>query len=384
MSDPSILQESHCPLCGGTAVALPVPHPNQSIASDGQTVSRALRKQSCLHCGAASHASRVPDDKVRATYDAGYQLAGAAPKSDAARARAFADWFRNEDMAPRSVLEVGCGSGALLRELSSIWPEATLTGIDPALPGPGRSDGRLRLERGFVEDIPNDVRDFDLILAVNVIEHMPDPARFLASLQARLGPGSKIWIVCPAAEPPNVELLFHDHLYSLTPDALDFAVRSTPLVARSTAPAPPAVGDFKMTVFDAVGRTAVQPARQHSFSDLWSERKSYLECWKTLDGVLLTRLKPASRLVMFGGGQTAALLRAYAPCIWARTEAIILDEVSESWTLDKPIEAYGRAVKELAGVEVLIATAPRVQKIIFERLREDGVRSIRWDDVITA
>jgi hypothetical protein len=43
-------------------------------------------------------------------------------------------------------------------------------GIDPALSDVDRSDNRIRLERGFVEDIPETLRGFDLVIAANVIE----------------------------------------------------------------------------------------------------------------------------------------------------------------------------------------------------------------------
>jgi SAM-dependent methyltransferase len=364
-------------------MALPAPHPHQSVVSDGRIVAHALSKISCLKCGSASHACRVPDQEVRAIYHGGYELAGVAPKSDAARARAFGKWLQAKDLAPRSVLEIGCGSGALLQELSVIWPEAECTGIDPALPG-ARSDRRLRLERGFVEDIPDDLRNLDLIVAVNVIEHVPSPGKFLACLLPHLAPNGKIVIVCPAAKPPNTELLFYDHLYSLTPEALGAAVRAMPLVARTSSLAPPAIGDFQMIVFDAGDRVATRLLPWPSFSTLWSERKSYLDCWSALDTVLLARTRSAARLVMFGGGQTAALLRAYAPRVWARTETIVLDEIGECWSLDKPMESYAKAVHDLTGAQVLIAAMPRLQQAISERLREDGLQSIRWDDLIAS
>jgi SAM-dependent methyltransferase len=377
------LQESRCPLCHGKALALSPPHPDQSMLSDGRVIPRALTRLSCIVCGAASHAFGSSGKEVRSIYDSGYELAGAAPKSDAARARAYCRWIQSECSAPRSILEIGCGSGALLRELLVRWPEASGYGIDPALPEGNRSDSRVRLERGFVEDISEDMRNFDLIVAVNVIEHMPSPGGFLAALQGRLAPNGKIIIICPAAQPPNVELLFFDHLYSLTHDALSVACKPAPLVAKRRTLAPPDIGDFQMMLFDTVSPASDLSQQQHySISDLWSKRQSYLECWSKLDHVLLDRSKSASRLVAFGGGQTAALLRAYAPRTWARVELIMLDDVNEAWTLGPPIASYQDAVQNLSAARVLIATSPRAQIAIADRLRSDGMQSIAWNDLI--
>jgi hypothetical protein len=50
--------------------------------------------------------------------------------------------------------------------------------------------------------------------------------------------------------------------------------------------------------------------------------------------------------------------------------------------MNKPVESYTDALPRLAGVNVLIATAPRVQGKLAERLERDGSRPIRYDDLI--
>jgi len=148
------------------------------------------------------------------------------------------------------------------------------------------------------------------------------------------------------------------------------------------AAAPTTVGDFQMIVFDTGKPVTAPPSPSQLFSELWSQRRSYLECWSNLDRLLLSRSDTNSPIVAFGGGQTAALLRAYAPRIWQRVETIILDEVGEAWNLDKPVASYEYAVQNLGEAQILIATSPRVQKAIAERLKSDGLRSIRWDDLV--
>jgi SAM-dependent methyltransferase len=372
-----------CPLCGGNSAALPLPHPSQSMLSDGRIIARTLAKLSCMACGAAFHASETSRPDIREIYGSDYALAGAAPKSDAARARAYCRWIQSECSTPRSILEIGCGSGALLGDLLSAWPAAKGYGIDPALPKAGRSDDRIRLERGFVEDIPRNWQGFDLIVAVNVVEHVSSPGAFLAALQPRLAPNGKIVIVCPAAEPPNVELLFFDHLYSLTPTALRAACKPTSLVAGKQTSAPREIGDFQMLVFNRADDASGTSLQWDGPSpDLYARRQSYLERWSELDQTLLDRSKPGARLVAFGAGQTAALLRAYAPRTWARVGLIMLDDINEAWTLGPPIASYQDAVQNLAAAEVLIAASPHAQTAIADRLRNDGMRPIEWNDLI--
>lgn len=374
---------SPCPVCNGKALPVRTPHPERSVYSDGRVALHALAKSSCIACGSAFHAHTLSHDMIRTIYGGEYGLPGIAPKSDAARSRAYAGWIKDACSVPGSVFEVGCGSGALLRELAAAWPQATCFGVDPALPETERSDPRVRLERGFIEDAPRNLANFDLIIAVNVIEHAPDPVSFLASLRSRLALAGKLVIVCPAAEPPNSELLIYDHLFSLTPNALGLAAAKAALTVRQQhVCAPGAIGDFQMITFGLETSPPVLQASGPAFHALWAERDDYLRCWEQLDQVLSDRSRSASRLVAFGGGQAAALLRAYAPHTWARIELIVLDDVNEAWSLGLPVASYEKAIPNLRSAAILIAASPRVQGVIAERLQRDGLQSIRWDDLI--
>lgn len=91
------------------------------------------------------------------------------------------------DCKPSSIVEIGCGSGAILFELRKFFPEASLTGFDIA-PEASRfwikaSSLGIRLELAdyllLNEPIP------DLILIFDVLEHLGNPWEFLAMLRDR-------------------------------------------------------------------------------------------------------------------------------------------------------------------------------------------------------
>lgn len=352
------------------------------MLSDGRATPRALAKMSCLACGTAFHASSSAENDIRAIYDDNYNLAAAAPKSDAARAQAYGRWIRGECVPPSAILEIGCGSGALLSELRQTWPDADACGVDPALPETARSQQGIRLVRGFIEDVPAGTGPFDLIIAVNVIEHTIDPTAFLRSLRDHLAPDGRIVIICPDGHSPNVELLFYDHLYSLTRGALRICGRRAALATEKQASAPSAIGDFQMSIFAAQTDDRDKPLAQDADSvRLHSERQSYLEHWRTLDQFLLDRSRSATNLLTFGAGQTAALLRTYAPKTWARIDSLVLDDPTEAWDLGQPVASYRDAVQNLRW-PTLIATAPHVQEAVARRLERDGLHPITWNELI--
>ena len=103
--------------------------------------------------------------------------------------------------APERVLDVGCGSGYLLRLLASRCPGATeLAGVDPA-PGmikvaaASAADERLRFSVGAAERLPFGNGSFDLVVSVTSFDHWSDQQAGLAECHRVLVPGGHLILV---------------------------------------------------------------------------------------------------------------------------------------------------------------------------------------------
>jgi SAM-dependent methyltransferase len=87
--------------------------------------------------------------------------------------------------APASIAEVGCGTGGILRALQGDLPASvSLSGYDIA-PAAIERAGRHGNERlaFHCEDITRAGRTFDLLLCIDVFEHVEDPFSFLRALR---------------------------------------------------------------------------------------------------------------------------------------------------------------------------------------------------------
>ncbi len=85
---------------------------------------------------------------------------------------------------PARILEVGVGEGEVSARLAQRWPNATRVGLDLPDPDlaahwPGRGFAPLF---GDIAHLPFPDGSFDLVLAIEVLEHVPDPVAALAEL----------------------------------------------------------------------------------------------------------------------------------------------------------------------------------------------------------
>jgi SAM-dependent methyltransferase len=95
--------------------------------------------------------------------------------------------------APTAVLEVGVGEGEVTARVRERYPSATAIGVDlpePALATEWRERGIVALF-GDIARLPFPSGTFDLVLAIEVLEHVPEPAAALAEL-ARVSRGDLV------------------------------------------------------------------------------------------------------------------------------------------------------------------------------------------------
>lgn len=96
----------------------------------------------------------------------------------------------------RSILDIGCGDGYLLKLLESIG-YTDLTGVDLYLPDDKtKMDGNIKLIKGDVFDLR---RKYDLIILHHSFEHMSEPQRVLCKLSELLNYNGRIVLSVPVA-----------------------------------------------------------------------------------------------------------------------------------------------------------------------------------------
>lgn len=99
----------------------------------------------------------------------------------------------------RTALDVGCGAGLLAEPLARLGAKVTAIDAAPELVEVARNHAAgtglaIDYRAMGVEDLTG---TFDLVTAMEVVEHVADPKAFVASLAARLAPGGLLILSTP-------------------------------------------------------------------------------------------------------------------------------------------------------------------------------------------
>jgi len=97
----------------------------------------------------------------------------------------------------RRILDVGCGTGTMLTYLKS-FGDAEGVDIDEEAIGYCRERGLEGVRLGEAANLPYDAASFDLVTALDVVEHLDDDEAAFAEIRRVLRPGGQLLVTVPA------------------------------------------------------------------------------------------------------------------------------------------------------------------------------------------
>lgn len=91
------------------------------------------------------------------------------------------------ELTPSSLLDVGCGEGVVTERIARLLPDANVVGIDAddlrlASEWMRRRQGNLSFRVGSGYELPYEANSFDLVCAMEVLEHVERPREVLAEM----------------------------------------------------------------------------------------------------------------------------------------------------------------------------------------------------------
>jgi 2-polyprenyl-3-methyl-5-hydroxy-6-metoxy-1,4-benzoquinol methylase len=381
-----------CSVCGAERwQAIPDPRPDRSITTAGVLLKQPLAKAQCMACGLLQriNADFIGNSDYYESHYADYYQRAGAETYDAPRYRAMGEWMRAGlgDFRPRSILDVGCGAGWMMRAALDAFPGAEIEGIEPSTVNTERArKAGFKVSLGKIGEIGTPKRIYDLVYANNVLQHVSSPAGFLIALHDYLSADSLLVLTCPDAARPSCEMLCSDHNHSFRPDDLVALADRTGFRVHAWLPNPGhnAVLDKQLVVLSrqrgphaAVGRPDV-PAL--TAEQLLAGRRSYVERWQTMDGTLCRKIEGAARTFNFGSSSWTWFLAGYCPDYWRRVDCCVVDRFS-GHCLDKTVKPLCEIAANAAD-RLVLGVNPVTQQSFTERFAAEGRAVVRWDEIV--
>ena len=203
---------SKCPLCRQANVAFHA----RARDIEYQTLDQWFDFYRCKHCQVL-FIEPMLHDRLDQIYPPNYYSFVSAPKTFAARIKERIDqrtfqWALKSVAGDNlSVLDVGGGTGWLLniiRQADSRVTNTCVIDIDPEAETAARKAGHDYF-LGRIEDFPEQ-KTFDIILMLNLIEHVADPRAVLHKARQLLTPQGRLFIKTPNFDAMDARI-FRNH-----------------------------------------------------------------------------------------------------------------------------------------------------------------------------
>lgn len=205
------MADAKCLACGTSAVS----HWATARDVEYESTADAFEYVRCDECGALSIAD-VPRDRLGEIYPDTYYSFSGDKLSPVERVKQWLDrrLFRKllagipgDSLA---ALDVGGGTGWLLSQARAVDPRLARTVVVDL--DAGAAEGAAAQGHDFhlgrIEDFESDSK-FDLILLLNLIEHVEDPVAVLAKMRSLLAPGGRILVKTPNHDSLDARLFRH-------------------------------------------------------------------------------------------------------------------------------------------------------------------------------
>jgi 2-polyprenyl-3-methyl-5-hydroxy-6-metoxy-1,4-benzoquinol methylase len=221
-----------CFICSSDNVEQIFKKLTHSVTSDSEMIQKEVSNVICINCGNVFSESGARNN-VGIFYSDSYKLMSESPEAESKfysqdvgvshsdwRCNILLDTLKLPEIG--NVLDIGCGKGNFLLAFSQKFPKWSLNGVEAsknALSFAKKKLLKADLREGFFRDGLFD-KKFDLIVALDVFEHLEEPVEFLNTIIPNLKDDGYLFLDVPNFKLNPADLFVFDHLTHFTKESL--------------------------------------------------------------------------------------------------------------------------------------------------------------------
>lgn len=313
-----------CDLCGGKEYSILLElATGQVLRSDRVTIPGHLNKFICLHCGLVRSGQSLDEQELQNYYATDYTLSVQpehyfyTSQGPISRSTMLCNWIitamgTNHWQEANRCLEIGAGSGTLMKEFIRCFPQTVFEGIEL-----NHKAVILAQQSGIpvIQGTLNDLgrKKYDVIYTVGVIEHVRSPTEFLQEIRKHLKPEGWLLLCQPTQDVTSYDLFFFDHLHHFGTEHLRQYARKCGFRERGFVVGYKWMPNFSLHLWQATEQV-------DDFA--WVGPPGYTTCPFTasrikadmtrLDNTLAKLAKEQRRVAVFGPSEVYRLAHAYS------------------------------------------------------------------------
>ena len=122
------------------------------------------------------------------------------------------DLVRNRK--PKSLIDIGCGTGFLINLISNEFPKISLAALDFNIPSLIKKDKKIKIFEGDIQSNLNNIENnkFEFVICAHVLEHLENPEIILDNL--RRITSKYLLIVCPLEKKFKWGINYHINFFN--------------------------------------------------------------------------------------------------------------------------------------------------------------------------
>lgn len=230
MNDKFVLMK--CFICSSDDVEQVFKKLTHSVTSDSEMIQKEVSNMICKNCGNIFNESGARNN-VGVFYSDSYKLMSESSESESKfysqdMEVSHSDWRLNilfdtlKLSETGNVLDIGCGKGNFLSAFSQKFSKWSINGIEASRNALSFAKKKLLnadLREGLFRNGLFD-KKFDLIVALDVFEHLEEPVEFLNTIIQNLKDDGYLFLDVPNFKINPADLFVFDHLTHFTKETL--------------------------------------------------------------------------------------------------------------------------------------------------------------------